>query len=67
MTDLELGDLPDGIEVVPPPVELGPWAPHEVLLVSDDEALLADAPHGVHRLLGGSVAAVRELVELLNR
>jgi hypothetical protein len=67
VTDLELADAPDGVEVVPFPVDLGPWEPGEVLVVSSDEALLAAAPHGVHRLLDGDAASIHELTEIVRR
>jgi hypothetical protein len=70
VTELDLGELPPGVEVVPPPPDLGPWAAHEVILVSDDpEALAAAGVLGIHRLVAaeGVADAVRELVELLDR
>ena len=69
VTDVDLGDVP-GVEVVPPPVELGPWAANEVLVVSDDPDVLEAAGRlGAHRLLTdeGVGDAVRELVDLLDR
>jgi hypothetical protein len=71
VTVVDLGEVPDGVEVVSPPPALGPWAAHEVLVVSDDPDVLATAGAlGAHRIVadGGDVAeAVRELVALLDR
>lgn len=71
VTDVDLGEAPAGVEVVRPPVDLGPFAAHEVLVVSDDPEVLATAGElGAHRLVAdgpGVGDAVGELVALLDR
>jgi hypothetical protein len=71
VTDVDLGSLPEGVEVVPPPLDLGRWAPAEVLVVTADPELLAAAGDaGAHRLLPegeATAAAVRQFVDLLDR
>jgi hypothetical protein len=71
VTAVDLGEVPDGVEVVAPPPGLGPWAAHEVLVVSDDpEVLAAAGALGAHRIVadGADVGdAVRELVAFLDR
>jgi len=70
---LEPGDL-DGIEVrtVAGPLDPGPWAAHEVLVVSVDDDRMAEAGVlGLHRLLAtdpaATAAAVAELCAELDR
>jgi hypothetical protein len=71
VTDVDLGALPDDVEVVAPPAALGPWAAHEVLVVSADaEVHAAAGPLGVHRIVadGADVGdAVRQFVDFLDR
>ena len=70
VTDLDLGDLP--VEVVAPPVALGPWSANEVLVVSaDPEVLDAAGALGAHRIVPAgteaTIAAVRQFLDLLHR
>ena len=70
VTDLDLGDLP--VEVVAPPVALGPWSPNEVLVVSaDPEVLDAAGALGAHRIVPAgneaTATAVRQFLDLLQR
>jgi hypothetical protein len=70
---LALGPLPEGVDVewADGALDLGPWAPNEVLVVSADEARLAEAGDlGVHRVVvsgGDLTAVVEELLGFLDR
>jgi hypothetical protein len=70
---LDLGE-PDGVEVrtLTGALDPGPWAPHEVLLVSaDPERLAAAGALGLNRLVAAdaqtTAAAVAELCGELDR
>ena len=71
---IDLGPQADGIELEPAaaPLDLGRWAPNEVLLVTGDEDLLAEAGAlGVHRIVPddpmATAGAVRQFVDFLAR
>jgi len=71
---VDLGSPADGVEVQPAvaPLDLGPWAPNEVLVVTGDEELLAEAGAlGVHRIVvdepAATAGAVRQFVDFLDR
>jgi hypothetical protein len=71
---LDLGPQAAGVEreLAIAPLDLGPWAPNEVLLVSADAELLAEAGAlGIHRIVADEPAAtagaVRQFVDFLDR
>ena len=71
---IDLGPQADGVEVEPAaaPLALGSWAPNEVLLVTSDEELLAEAgAAGIHRIVADDAVptadAVRQFVDFLDR
>lgn len=70
----DLSGLDEGIELRPTtdPLDIAPWAAHEVLLVSaDPERLAAAAALGLNRLVATSpeatAAAVEEMCRELDR
>jgi hypothetical protein len=71
---IDLGPQAEGVEIAAAsaPLDLGPRAPHEVLLVTTDEDLLAEAGlAGIHRIVADDAAAtgdaVRQFVDFLDR
>lgn len=70
--DLAIDDVEIDVRVASSPLDLGGQAPHEVLVVSADEELLAEAGRlGAHRLLAAgaevTAAAALELCRELDR
>ncbi len=70
--DLAIEDVEIDVRVASAPLDLGGQAPHEVLVVSADEELLAEAGRlGAHRLLAAgaeaTAAAALELCRELDR
>ena len=70
--DLAIDDVEIDVRVALSPLDLGGQAPHQVLVVSADEELLAEAGRlGAHRLLAAgaevTAAAALELCRELDR